>query len=86
MEIRRTLILSTAHIKEETLMRFKSHPHVADFEFGAYFYANPLGIDQEVPEDLRTVLEFARAEACCEVKFDADADEIDQLPTYDWGN
>ena len=85
VEIRKVLVLSTGHLTKRTCLEFKSWPFIADFEEGCYFY---VGEEPEsytdAPEDLRGVLAFAKRHGCTEVKFDQDADQIPQLPFFEW--
>lgn len=84
MEIRKTLVLSTCHLTQGTLLQYEGAPYIANFQFGAYYYTETDYDDREVPDDLRTVLEFARKHKCDEVKFDRDGDVLLGLPEYDW--
>lgn len=85
VEIRKVLVLATGHLTKRTCLEFKSWPFIADFEEGCYFY---VGEEPEsytdAPEDLRCVLAFAKRHGCTEVKFDQDADQIPQLPWFEW--
>lgn len=91
------LDISTSHISEDTnnilTMVAKTndfHFTVAEYEYG-YFVGVPnvdndpdFKYQDEVPEDLRKVLDFARKNKCLIVRLDADADQCDDLPTFNW--
>ena len=39
---------------------------------------------QEIPPGLMPLLDFARKQGCIWIKFDADGNEFEQFPTFDW--
>lgn len=60
---------------------------IAPYEYGAFVSvpANNDAIDElECPDDLKAVLKYAHFEGCGVVRFDADADAVAALPTFDW--
>lgn len=84
-EIRKVLVLSTNHLTKHTCLEYKSWPYIADFEEGCYFYVgDEPGSYTDAPEELRRVLMFAKQYGCTEVKFDRDADVLDNLPCFEW--
>jgi hypothetical protein len=87
MEIRKILVLSTSHITKKTLYS-EAWPKIGDFENGAYFYVTEddidITVDKTYREDLGKVLKFAQSIGAREVKFDQDADIVDELPVYEW--
>lgn len=85
LEVRKTLVLSTANLSKETCLTYKNWPFIAEFDGGCYFYVGEEStFAKEPPEDLLVVLDFARAQGCLEVKFDCDAEPVSQLPIFEW--
>ena len=88
-EIRKFLTLSTAHVTNETrlILDETSTKDWPVFGFGGVYgwviYAHDENLG-EIPEDLWRVIEYARANGCDYVMFDADADMIEELPHYEW--
>lgn len=89
LEIRKFLTLSTAHVTDDT-RRILDESKLTDWPvfgfqgvFGWVIFCHEEK-DETIPEDLWRVLEYARAKGCEYVMFDADADMIDDLPTYEW--
>ncbi|HDR9174327.1 hypothetical protein [Burkholderia vietnamiensis] len=87
----RYLDVSTGHVTAETMDWFDdgkcSALTVAPYTYGAFvsvpFAASDID-DVECPEDLKTVLKFARNLGCDVIRFDADADTLVELPRYTW--
>ena len=77
------LPLSTAHITQATLDAIETHAIAYPNEYGAFVYVND-EILEPVPQDLKTVFDYANAHSIRWVKFDRDAPELDGLPTYEW--
>lgn len=91
LEIRKVLVLSTSHAKQETMDVAELNLNfTGKFEYGAYFYVGDLGtVDalndpEDYPTDLYECLMFAKEHGCDEVKFDCDGPILEGLPTYDW--
>lgn len=85
IEVRKVLVLSTAHLTKDTCLGYKAWPFIAEYEEGCYFYVGSAPENYaEAPADLRLVLAFAKLHGCVEVKFDRDADQVSNLPVYDW--
>lgn len=79
--------ISTAHLTTLTRNKLSLEDDQIDVvaygnEYGGFVY---VGAPENVSvyEDLNTVLVAARAAGCMWVKFDADACEIEGLPTYE---
>lgn len=92
LEIRKLLVLSTAHLTAETINRLEctftdDWPAVGgDYgEYGWVFYAHDekagIGKDQ-IPDDLWNVMVFARKQGCDNILFDRDAEIIPELPHW----
>lgn len=96
LEIKRSLVLSTAHMTFETsehlthIWTFDKPYPVGVYPKGEYgwFVNVPASKDlvamTEVPEDLRTVLAFAEKHDCQWVEFDRDGNAIADLPSWEW--
>jgi hypothetical protein len=84
-EIRRVLVLSTAHAKRSTIHEFVGWPLMFNHTYGSYFCipSDDEWLD-DIPEDLRAVLVYARNLGCDEVNFDCDGAYVAGLPTYEW--
>lgn len=86
------LDISTGHISRDTMDFLESiagtnaiHQTVAEYEYGC-FVSVPDEPDyhEDVPADLRQVLDFARAKGCFIVRFDADGEHYADLPSFNW--
>jgi len=97
-EIAKMLTLSTGHVTEETCNCWIPEqnfdpPRVVAFQKGEYGWFIYVGgkerdeedrQDEEIPDDLKTVMSFARKHRCTWLCLDRDGgDEVD-LPTYEW--
>ena len=89
LEIRKLLVLSTGHLTKDTVDYLdRTDPaiwgfaggHYGDAGYFCYAYDDAVG----VPDDLLGVMRFARTHGCVNVLFDKDAEQIDNLPYYDW--
>lgn len=88
-----TLALSTAHVTEQS---GKFLTACAEVPGGAALlvYEKPQGwwllvheqgdVPSSVPDDVRAVLDYARSLSCCWVLLDNAADQVDDLPAYEW--
>ncbi len=91
-DIRTFLDLSTAHLPQEICDRLGAEPGVVAHEtvYGWLMWVpdNPGDPDERggepVPDVVLVIQRYARAAGCDFVLFDADADRIDALPTWDW--
>ena len=100
LEIHKMLVLSTMHVSQSTAELLDigcpsiHNGHCADGigypkgDYGWFVYVpEEPEQDSDIPADLlAVVVAFARAQACNWVMFDRDADKIDDLPVFDWGN
>ncbi|WP_175047945.1 DUF5983 family protein [Duganella vulcania] len=88
----RYLDVATSHISKATSEFLESvagsnslGQTVASYEYGFFVTVRE---DQQyhdsVPEDLRTVLEFARKQGCIVVRFDAHGLDHEVLPSFEW--
>lgn len=94
LEIRRFVVISTAHVSETTARRLDTTP-AKEWpcaggpygEYGWFVYAHDenAGVgDDAIPADLFDVMCWSCANGCDYVLFDCDADAVDGLPVYDW--
>ena len=91
-DIRTMLDLSTAHLPEQICDQLGAIPGVVAHEtvYGWLMWVpnHPGHPDEhggaQIPDVVATIQAFARAAGCDYVLFDADADRIDALPTWDW--
>lgn len=89
LEIRKVLVLSTAHAKRNTL-EVATKNFIAKGVYETYFYVGDAGDvtaiedPEDYPPDLYRCLLLAREHGCDEVKFDSDGPVIKGLPTYEW--
>ena len=91
-DISTLLDLSTAHLPEQICDRLGAIPGVIAYQtaYGWLVFV-PNHPEQpnahtgaQVPEVVLRILRYARAAGCDYVLFEADADQIDALPTWDW--
>lgn len=90
LEIMRVLVLSTAHLTEgEGRARGEDFP-CACAEWPSYgFFCYVADIDENIPEPdawpgLYACAKFAASKGLEWVRFDCDADTVDELPQYNW--
>ncbi|PPC99629.1 MAG: hypothetical protein CTY35_03575 [Methylotenera sp.] len=90
-EIRKVLVLSTAHIEPLTMRIAPQLPHfISEHQYGAYFYVGqagdvtPFEDPEDYPDDLYQCLLYARKLGCDEIKFDSDGEIYDDLNQYPW--
>lgn len=97
-EIAKMLVLSTAHLSEQTCLAYLpdcrpgkvlEEPIIAfeKGEYGWFVHVSEAPADSEgpdVPLELRSAIHVARREGCQWIMFDRDGDTIDELPTYEW--
>jgi hypothetical protein len=80
--------LSTIHIKPETAEWLGGKAgELVSYPKGEYGWFIPLimhGDRQRVPEDLAAVMWYAHDAGCTMLVLDRDAEENDNLPTYNW--
>jgi hypothetical protein len=83
------LDISTAHIMSTTNELLQATP-LKDWptfggqtQYGFFIYAAD-DYDEDIPPDLWNVMRFAKEKGCDYICLDRDADQYDDLPTYDW--
>lgn len=94
LEIRRFVVISTAHVSETTAQRLDNTPakewprvggHYGEYGWFVYAHDENAGVGRDaIHTDLFEVMSWARKQRCDYVLFDCDADEIESLPAYDW--
>jgi hypothetical protein len=91
LEIRKTLVLSTSHVSAATAKMFDDNDPIDWPAIGGHYdgsgwfiYALPTIRSEHAPAELLKVMEFARENGCDNILFDADADQVDDLPTFEW--
>lgn len=95
METARYLVLSTAHIRCATgkaLTRWAtdeppSHPLLVAATHHGWFLGThhmPPGTADELPEELRAILDLGRELGCDYVLLDSDGPIEENLPTFPW--
>lgn len=84
--IYKTLCLSTAHISKETARQLDDDDLdifiVGKNEYSYTLYSE-FDPEDDLPDDLRRVLEYAGSHDCRFVYLDSDEDIIPELPTYE---
>ena len=98
MQIEKMVVISTAHIDEETAKMLnegaEDYPPFCDLEWSPAF-ARDHGwlfhvasvervVETNPPQCLRNVFAFARALGCEWVMLDCDGDRVDGLPSWEW--
>lgn len=88
MEIYKIMVMSTAHLTEQTFLFLNggdySIAYVNDEGFGTIVRFTDSDLeDEDLPEDLMRCLKFASENDCDYVRFDGDGTQYD-LPIYDW--
>lgn len=84
------LDISTAHLMQETLNRLNAinPPYTYKYNEGA-FISVPDKTEVSIismPEDLRILLQYAWDNNIEMIRMDRDAEVIENLPVYDWGD
>ena len=92
--VNRYLKMSPAHLKEATIaaLEIMDVPYCVIYDEGVFI--SVLDLDHtdaqtrkkydELPEDLLTILNYARKLGASLVWLDRDADEVEGLPVYEW--
>lgn len=89
-EVHALIVLSTAHITQETAEAL--HCDGFDFTVWANEYGfiistrrfNPNDPTFDPPQDLKAVIDYARQRGASYLMLDRDASTVDRLPTFDW--
>jgi transcriptional regulator with XRE-family HTH domain len=97
MEVAPMLVLSTAHVSEETARWLDDQclaplPPLVIYDKGGFGWMIPIYDDlltevsesPEVPRDLIEVLTFANAHRFTWLMFDRDADQVESLKRFEW--
>lgn len=93
LPILRVLELSTAHITKESneFLRYEAHTcgpvQLIVFEKGEYGYlirVEDHEIEDQVPEDIKSLLEFAESQNCTWMILDRDGEVLESLPRWEW--
>ncbi len=86
--VMRVPVLSTAHIKRDTLEKLASEEEylVLDYEEGAIVRISPRDYSSNPPPEIRHLVKWFRRAFPKQwwIRFDRDGDEIPGLPVYDW--
>lgn len=91
--IAKYLDISTGHVSKETAEWIEEQTTTRSFEGGVIAYMKgEYGwivyvheeVGDDVPLDLVEVLVYARKKKCIWIMFDADGEQIKQLPMFDW--
>lgn len=89
-EIESIIVLSTAHITQETAEAFELEHlpfTVWKCEYGFVVSARNFETDQfkpSIPEDLAAVQVLARDNGCRYIMLDRDGPTVEELSTFDW--
>lgn len=86
MAIRKVLDLSTGHLKEDTRVDLGMGVEVGirytEHKYGwIFFLGKDMTFNKDYP-DLLEALDYANAHECMFINFDADAETIEALPTW----
>ncbi|CAH9013936.1 conserved hypothetical protein [Vibrio phage 424E50-1] len=91
IEINKEMVLSTCHVKEETLNTFvivNNVGHSSDAYATRFLVSHALsyfkfeGVD--LPKELLNLLQIAKAHNCKWLVLDCDGTMVEGLPTFDW--
>lgn len=89
--IRKLLDISTGHVSKETRDLLNEgeggSPHIwaIPHEYGWFVRAHDEAEDlAQTPDDLVTVMRYAKQLDCDWIKFDCDADFVEELPMFEW--
>jgi hypothetical protein len=93
-EIRKFVVVSTAHVSEATAKSLDDHPNTKwpclggpYGEYGWFLYAHDENSGPErdaIPDDLFEVMTWARRRGFAYILLDCDADEVGGLPIHRW--
>ena len=90
LETHSVAFLSTAHMDPVTAQMLDATPWEdwpvsgGPLPWGYMIYAHDEDCLETMPPDLWACFMFARANGCDYIRFDRDADEIEELPVYEW--
>lgn len=81
-------VISTGHLTKETMNALVEDAfslRVIPYREGAFVHFDADFLDMKVlPEDLRACIEWGLNNEFSWLRFDADGDEVDELPFYEW--
>lgn len=84
--IAKYLELSTRHIKKETIEGLDPDkwPYSYRYEEGVFITVDEFGYPDGLPADLRLLIQYAKEHDVLLIRLDCDAEEVEDLPTYEW--
>lgn len=93
-ETRTLAVISTGHLRPETRSLLEDLPcekwpcvggGYADYGWFFYAHEENCGVsDQRIPDDLYTIMTWARKHGASHVLLDRDGDQVDDLEWFDW--
>jgi hypothetical protein len=91
-EINKELVVSTAHLKQETAKAMDDVDSAISWtrdnvEYGYLVYVPNEGYadeDEDFPEEMRAVVKLARSLGCKWIRYDCDGPELDGFAKFDW--
>lgn len=82
------LTISTGHLTKETVNGWavaEEYPVIANYEYGLFVaVADATFVLSDFPADLATCIDYAKKHGASVIRFDRDADRIDELPFFEW--
>jgi len=87
IEIQHMLVLSTAHLTDNTCNTFLPSyegPVWQKSEYGYFVYVQDDDLYGDLPQDLIDCFEFARQYQCGWIMFDRDGPTVSTLSEYEW--
>ena len=84
--IAKYLELSTRHIKKETIEGLDPDkwPYSYRYEEGVFITVDEFSYPDGLPSDLRLLIQYAKEHDVLLIRLDCDAEEVEDLPTYEW--
>lgn len=89
LEIDKMLTISSFHISGETseFLDDESRAELVVYgkaTFGWFIVVDHAATEENVPDDLKRVLDLAREKGCAWLCLDQDANILEELPEYNW--
>lgn len=93
LEIHKTLVLSTAHmtLEDSEIIPFAHNVGLVVYEleeYGWLIYVNPEMLDiarlNDFSDAFKQAIKLAQDNECAYLRFDRDANVVDELPSFDW--
>lgn len=78
------LDVSTCHISETTMQWLEVSTIAANYDYGAFILVPAESSPDNLPEDLRKVMDFARSLGAFVIRIDRDGTTHNELQTFDW--